>query len=103
MEEFMKRRRNYILSLLVILGSVAALLLGASSGRISRVFHQAYASESASRPTKKDTVSDLRIGIISYWHRTSLADWDSVPANSLGMINPDSGILDPTSDNVNSD
>lgn len=100
----MKRRNNYIFTLLVLLGCVAASQERAGSSGISRVFHQADACERVLRPAEKDTADalGLRIGIISYWDLSSPA-WDRVPPDSMVLINPESGILELNSDKVVSD
>jgi len=93
-----------MLFLLVMLGFVAILPVGACSNRGSRVFHQADGSDRALRPNDENIVkvSDLNIGIISYWSPSS-ADWDGIPPNSLVLINPQNGILELKSNNVVSD
>ncbi len=100
----MKRRNNYIFTLLVLLGCIAASQERAGSSGMSRVFNHADGCGRVSRPAEKDTDngSGLRIGIISYWDLSSPA-WDRVPAGSMVLINPDSGILDLNSDKVVSD
>lgn len=91
----MKRLNNFIPSLLVIVGCIATTPLGASSGGIPPAFPQIHVPETVSRPADNDTanVQDIRIGIISYWEPSSEA-WDRVPAGSLVLINPNSGILE---------
>lgn len=90
----MKRPYSYTLALLVMLGCIASLPLGASSGAISPSFPQVTAPEPSLRPANQDTVkvAGLHIGIISYWCLSSTA-WDRVPADSLVLINPEDGIL----------
>jgi hypothetical protein len=101
----MKRLHHCVISLAVILGCVVALTEGASLSKIPGGFN-ARGSKSASRPAAAEhptaQSSSPRIGIISYWQPSSPA-WDRVPAQSVVLINPESGILEPGTDQPVSD
>jgi len=94
----MKHLSSYTLFLLVLLGGAATLPQRASLGGDSLASSQFRTHAQVSPPADKNTdkAASLRIGIISYWEPSSAA-WDRVPANSMVLINPHDGILEPNS------
>lgn len=97
MEMIMKRFHHYVLSLVAILSCLVAPTEGISSGKTPGD-SIARGSKSASRHAANGhsavQSSGPRIGIISYWEPSSPA-WDRVPAQSVVLINPQNGILEP--------
>lgn len=93
----MKRLHHCVSSFAVILGCLVAPTQGASLNKIPGGLNTRR-SKSASRPAAAERLraqsSSPRIGIISYWQPSSPA-WDRVPAQSVVLINPENGILEP--------
>lgn len=93
------RRNSLIVALLSTLVCTGALSLGTSVSKGRSAFRQGDVPKLVSPAGNRDLAkaTDLRIGIISYWNLSSPA-WDSVPAGSTLVINPNNGILQPNSD-----